>query len=195
MIELLVVFIPIVVLVIVAIRIGKQDNTPSEPTDRRASGLSEGLSFVRQHAEQTGDTEAVQAIDNGTYNELLERRAAKRQASISSDIISYPYNIAGINFRRGISNYVGISTGCLQPEPTNKYDPNAIAVYHNDGHHLGYIPAEETEDVRNLHLRFPIPVSIKIEECFDDYENRTFYVGEVTIYVKRKNARTMSADA
>lgn len=177
------VFIVVALLVIVAIYFGMQDDAP---TSHRAGGLSEGLAFARQHAEQTGDIEAVQAIDNGTYKELLEQRAAKRQASIPSDIISYPYNIAGINFRRGISNYVGLSTGCLQPEPTNKYDPNAIAVRANDGHLLGYIPAEETEDVRNLHLRFPIPVSIKIEECFDDAEDRTFYVGEATIKVKRK---------
>ena len=170
-------------LVVVAIYFGMKNDAP---TSQRTVSLHEGLAFVRQHAEQTGDTETVQAIDNGTYKELLEQRAAKRQASIPSDIISYPYNIAGINFRRGISNYVGLSTGSLQQEPTNKYDPNAIAVRANDGHLLGYIPAEETEDVRSLHLRFPIPVSIEIEECFDDTEDRTFYVGEATIKVKRK---------
>lgn len=174
------IFVIILIIVIFkAFRAAKEDNNHS-------SGLPAGIAMAREHAEKIGDTEAVHAIDNGTYKELLEQRAAKRQASIPSDIISYPYNIAGINFRRGISNYVGLSTGSLQPEPTNKYDPNAIAVRANDGHLLGYIPAEETEDVRNLHLRFPIPVSIKIEECFDDAEDRTFYVGEATIKVKRK---------
>ena len=180
MIELLV-FVGVIILVMVAIKLGKQDNAPAA----HPSGLPDGLKMARQRAIESGDTEAMQAIDNGTYKELLEQRATKRQASISSDIISYPYNIAGINFRRGISNYVGLSTGRLQPEPTNKYDPNAIAVYAEDGHHLGYIPATDTYEVHSLRLRFPIPVSVDIEECYDA-DDRRFYVGEVSFQVKTK---------
>ena len=190
MIELLVILIAIVVLIIMAIRIGRQGDTPSTPTERRASGLSEGLAFVRQHAEQVGDTEAVQAIDNGTYNELLKRRAAKRHQTIPQDYASYQYDIAGINFRRGISDYVGRSTGYLKPQPTNRHDPNAIAIYSSDHNHLGYIPACDTNDVRSLRLRFPIPVSVDIEECYDYDESRTFFVGSVTILVRNKTSVT-----
>ena len=186
MIELLV-FVAVVVLVIVAIRLGRQDDAPSAPTDHRAGSLSEGLVFARQHAEQTGDTEAVQAIDNGTYKELLERRAAARQQTIPQDYAAYQYDIAGINFRRGIADYVGQSTGYLKPQPTNRHDPNAIAIYADDGHHLGYIREFETDDVRALRLRFPIPVSVYIEECYDYDESRRFFVGSVTILMKRKN--------
>lgn len=184
MIELLV-FIAVVVLVFVAVRLGRQDDAPSAPTDRRAGCLSEGLAFVRQHAEQIGDTEAVQAIDNGTYTELLEQRASKRVQTITADDDIYSYSISGINYRKGIAAYIGRSTGYIKPEPTNIHDPNAIAVYADDGHHLGYIPADETDDVRDLRLRFPIPVTVDIDECYDD-DDRRFYVGEVTIKVQTK---------
>lgn len=194
MIELLV-FVAVVVIVIVAVRIGRQDNIPSyrtsqpSPTSHRACGLSDGLAFARKHAEQTGDTEAVQAIDNGTYKELLDRRATKRQQTIPQDYVAYQYDIAGINFRRGIAEYIGQSTGYLKPQPTNRHDPNAIAIYSSDGHHLGYIREYETDEVRSLRLRFPIPVSVDIEECYDYDESRRFFVGSVIILKKRKNTK------
>ena len=183
MIELLA-LVFVIVIVVMAVRLGRQNDTPSAPTDRCAGGLSEGLAFARQHAEQTGDTEAVQAIDNGTYKELLEHRAAERETITADDEI-YSYSIAGINYRKGIAAYVGNSVGYIKPEPTNRHDPNAIAVYSDDGHHLGYIPATDTYEVHSLRLRFPIPVSVYIEECYDD-DGRRFYVGDVTIKVQTK---------
>ena len=187
MIELLA-FVAVVVIVIVAIRLGRQDNAPSysQSSLSRASGLSEGIRFARQHAEETGDTEAVQAIDNGTYKELLEQRAAKRQASAPAGYEIVRYDIAGINYRKGIADYVGESTGYLKPQPTNRHDPNAIAIYSADDHHLGYIREYETDSVRALRLRFPLPVAIYIEECYDYDESRRFFVGEVTIKYKKK---------
>ena len=191
MIELLTLLF-VIVIVVVAVCLGRQDNAPAftdrttAPTSKRAGGLSEGLAFTRQHAEQTGDTEAVQAIDNGTYKELLERRATKRQHTIPQDYTTYQYDIAGINFRRGIEDYVGQTTGYIKPQPTNRHDPNAIAIYSSDHHHIGYIPAYETDEVRSLRLRFPIPVSVDIEECYDYDESRRFFVGSVMIMCKKK---------
>jgi hypothetical protein len=156
-----------------------------ETTISGCSGLPAGLAMARHRAEQNGDTEAVQAIDNGTYKELLEKRADDSRPTIAPGIDYYTYNIAGINFRKGIAAYVGRSVGYLKQQPTNRHDPNAIAVYAEDGNHLGYIPADETDDVRALRLRFPIPVSVDIEECYDD-DGRRFFVGEVTIKVKAK---------
>lgn len=181
MIELLV-FVGVIILVVVAIKLGKQDNAPAA----RPSGLPDGLKMAWQHAVESGDTEAVQAIDNGTYKELLERRAADRESKIAPGIEIYQYSIAGINYRKGIAAYLGHSTGYIKPEPTNRYDPNAIAVYADDGHHLGYIPATDTYEVHSLRLHFPIPVSVDIEECNDDDENRRFFVGQVTIKYKKK---------
>lgn len=180
MLELLL-FIAVIIIVVVAIKLGKQDNVPAA----RPSGLPDGLKIARRRAVESGDTEAVQAIDSGTYKELLERRAAKRVQTITADDEIYSYSIAGINYRKGIAAYLGRSTGYIKPEPTNRHDPNAIAVYADDGHHLGYIPATDTYEVHSLRLRFPVPVYVDIEECYDD-DDRRFFVGEVTIKVKTK---------
>ena len=181
MIELLV-FVGVIILVVVAVKLGKKDNAPAT----RPSGLPDGLKMARHCAVESGDTEAMQAIDNGTYKELLEQRASKRQASAQDGVEYCTFDIAGINYRKGISGYVGQSTGYLKPQPTNRHDPNAIAIYSDDDHHLGYIREYETEDVRALRLRFPIPVSVYIEECYDNDENRSFFVGQVTIKYKKK---------
>ena len=183
MLELLAI-IAVIIIVVVAIKLGRQDTAPAA----RPSGLPDGLKMARQRAEQQGDIEAVQAIDNGTYKELLEHRAAARESKIAPGIEIYQYSIAGINYRKGIAAYVGNSVGYIKPEPTNRYDPNAIAVYADDGHHLGYIPATDTYEVHSLCLRYPIPVSIEIEECYDD-DGRRFYVDEVSFQVKTKNKK------
>ena len=183
MLELLL-FIAVIIIVVVAIKLGKQDNAPAA----RPSGLPDGLKMARQRAIESGDAEAVQAIDNGTYKELLEHRAAARESKIAPGIEIYQYSIAGINYRKGIAAYLGCSTGYIKPEPTNRHDPNAIAVYAHDGHHLGYIPATDTYEVHSLHLSFPIPVTVDIEECCDA-DDRRFYVGEVSFQVKMKNKK------
>ena len=175
-----VLFVIAIVAIIVKVFRSKPDDT------QRSSGiLPAGLAMARQRAEQQGDTEAVQAIDSGTYKELLDQRAAARESKIAPSIEIYQYSIAGINYRKGIAAYIGRSTGYIKPEPTNRHDPNAIAVYAEDGHHLGYIPATDTYEVHSLRLRYPIPVSIEIEECYED-DGRRFFVGEVTIKVQTK---------
>ena len=176
-------FVIAIVVIIVKVFRSKPDDT-----QRSSGSLPSGLAMARQRAEQQGDTEAVQAIDNGTYKELLERRAAARESKIAPGIEIYQYSIAGINYRKGIAAYLGRSTGYIKPEPTNRHDPNAIAVYSDDGHHLGYIPATDTYEVHSLRLKFPIPVSVDIEECYDD-DDRRFYVGEVSFQVKTKNKK------
>ena len=174
-------FLLVLAAIAIAIFAGKR---PGDAQPEHVGSLPAGLAMARQRAEQQGDTEAVQAIDNGTYKELMEQRAASRESAISPDIDILQYSIAGINFRKGIRNYVGHSEGYIKPQPSNRYDPNAIAVYAQDGHHLGYIPATDTYEVHDLHLRFPAQAAIDIEECYDNTEDRTFYVGTVTLKIK-----------
>lgn len=103
-------------------------------------------------------------------------------------MISIPdYRIAGINYRQGIEYYVGRFNGYLKPEPTNEYDPYAIAVYAEDGHHLGYIPATDTSEVHSFYKQFPLPVYIIIEEDYDEIENRRFFLGSIYLTNKDKN--------
>ena len=174
-------FLLVLAAIAIAIFAGKR---PGDAQPEHVGSLPAGLAMARQRAEQQGDTEAVQAIDNGTYKELMEQRAASRESAISPDIDILQYSIAGINFRKGVKNYVGRFEGYIKPQPSNRYDPNAIAVYAQDGHHLGYIPATDTYEVHDLHLRFPAQAAIDIEECYDNTEDRTFYVGTVTLKIK-----------
>ena len=96
------------------------------------------------------------------------------------------FNIVGINYRKRIKDYVGNVAGYVDAEPTNKYDPNAIAVYAKDGHHLGYIPEAETYEVRELGLPFPIKAYCEIEEEYDYGESRRFFIGHVLIEIPEK---------
>lgn len=101
-----------------------------------------------------------------------------------SHIIQYvDFNIAGINYRKGIKNYVGKFEGRLIPEPNNEYDPNAIRIEHSDGHHLGYIPSDETDYLRNIvDNKFPLSCKGEITEETDYDENRKYFQG--LIYVE-----------
>ena len=101
-----------------------------------------------------------------------------------SNIIKYEeFNIAGINYRRGIMNYVGKFEGRLIPEPNNEYDSNAIRIEHSDGHHLGYIPSDETDYLRNVvDNKFPVSCKGEITEETDYDENCKYFQG--LIYVE-----------
>ena len=73
------------------------------------------------------------------------------------------FNIAGIEYRDNIDEYLGESVGVLEAEPTNHYDTNAIKILTHDGHHVGYVPKDMTAEVRKV-ANLPCP-------CF-------FYIGK-----------------
>ena len=60
------------------------------------------------------------------------------------------FNIAGIEYRDNIDEYLGESVGVLESEPTNHYDPNASKVLTADCHHVGYVPKDMTDEVRKV---------------------------------------------
>lgn len=132
---------------------------------------------VRRQAALYGDTATVAAVDNMTYDGPLPVKLA--DGSYTRVYKLYDYNIAGINYRNGIADYLGDFEGYLQPDPDNEHDPNAIAVYHKDGHPLGFIPAACTGYVRALGLPFPIAVTGTIERNHDEIEDRDYFVGTV----------------
>jgi hypothetical protein len=85
--------------------------------------------------------------------------------------------IAGINFRQGIARYVGRFSGHLVPEPTNTYDPNAIAILHDDGHLLGYVPATETIYLHNMLANlFPYDCVGEITDAGDDFFGSIYFL-------------------
>ena len=77
------------------------------------------------------------------------------------DIDFLEFKIAGMSYRDNIENYLGECVGTLEPEPTNGYDPNAIKVLAHDGHHVGYVPMNQTQHVRNF-TTLPCPCYIYI---------------------------------
>lgn len=60
------------------------------------------------------------------------------------------FEIAGMSYRDNIDNYIGEHAGTLETEPDNDYDPNAIKVLAEDGHHVGYVPRDMTTAVREF---------------------------------------------
>ena len=106
------------------------------------------LMEVLRQAKMVGDKETENDILNGTYDgELPEELSNGMWTSVFNhlDII----NIAGINYRGNLSAYVGDFNGVLVPEPKNDYDQNAIMIKCEDGKHLGYIPEDLTDMVRD----------------------------------------------
>jgi hypothetical protein len=59
------------------------------------------------------------------------------------------FNIAGITHCENVDGYLGEFKGTLEAEPTNEYDPNAIKILAADGHHVGYVPADMTSEIRD----------------------------------------------
>ena len=191
MIELLV-FVSVIILVVVAIKLGKQDNAPAaqpveqQKTDAELIGEAKRLMLlmeVKRQAELYGDTDTVQAVLNMTYDGPMPDKLP--DGTYTRVYVLHDYNIAGINYRDGIADYLGDFDGYLQPDPTNEHDPNAIAVFHKDGHHLGFIPAGCTDAIRALCRPFPLAVTGTIEQDHDDVENSDYFVGTVYLYTLR----------
>ena len=125
-----------------------------------------------------------QQIEDGTYQgPMPERRSDGGWTSIFDDLRILP--VAGINHRTGINRYKGRNTCALVPEPTNEFDPEAIKVVAEDGHHLGYVRRDHTEMVRSWAAgEFPMYCVCRIEEHDDDDDNR-FFTGYLYIKLKR----------
>ena len=161
----------------------QKQSSPTKPKEQTYNPIYLlRLGEVKRRAEERGDTATVQAVLNMTYDGPLPKMKPDHTfVAEGSTVIEY--SIAGINYRREISNYVGDLMGYIKPEPRNKYDPNAIAVHAFDGHHLGYIPADYTDDVRDLiQSSFPFPAWCDIAEDFDYDENRRYFRG--TVYLE-----------
>lgn len=140
---------------------------PSEPA---CPPLSEAEQEAIRQADEAFDWDTHNAIVSGTYDGPLPDYDGAYWSKLYPNI--YHTRIAGINFARGIKNLAGVYFDALLiPEPTNKYDTNAIKIIHaHDRRKLGYIPAEETDAVRRwVSNQFPYPCRAHIED-FEDFD-------------------------
>ena len=134
-----------------------------------------------QQAKAQGDDKTVQAILNMTYTgPLPEKKEDGTYTMIYKNYLRF--KIAGINHIEGISEYEGKFIGEVVPEPTNQYDPNAIKIVHQDGKFLGYVPAEDTAQLREwVNNKFPYKCYGEIFQDEDYDEDRKYYWGEVIV--------------
>lgn len=120
------------------------------------------------------------ALDAGTYDgPLPERRGDGGWLSIYDGMRIF--SIAGINHRQQVDRYTGRNTVAVVPEPKNEFDPNALKVIAEDGHHLGYVSRDHQEMVRSWsHERWPYYCEAIIRDAHED-DGTTFYVGYLYI--------------
>jgi len=142
------------------------------------------LMEVKRQAELYGDEYTLQAALNMTYDGPIPEKLP--DGSYSRIYELQDYNIAGINYRENIAAYIGDFEGYLKPDPDNEHDPNAIAIYAQDGHHLGFIPAGCTDYIRSLGRKFPLAITGHIEQEHDDTDDRYYFVGDIFLYVLTK---------
>ena len=144
--------------------------------DKPKPELSATLEMLRQ-ATLMEDAETIKAINDGTYDgKLPERRSDGGWLSVYDDLRIL--GIAGINHRQRIGSYMGRVDVALVPEPGNEFDPCAIKVVAEDGHHLGYVHYDQTPMVRAWAKdHFPKLAVAFIEQKTDEVDGHSFYVG------------------
>lgn len=144
---------------------------------KKLAAMGEAL----QQAKAQGDEKTIQTILNMTYTgPLPEKKEDGTYTKIYKNYLRF--KIAGINHKDGIGEYEGKFIGEVVPEPTNQYDPNAIKIVHQDGKHLGYVPAEDTAQLREwVKNKFPYKCYGEIFQDEDEEEDRKYYWGEVMV--------------
>jgi hypothetical protein len=154
--------------------------------------LSATLELLRQ-ATLMEDAETIKAINDGTYDgKLPERRSDGGWLSVYDDLRIL--GIAGINHRQRIGSSLGRVDVALVPEPGNEFDPCAIKVVAEDGHHLGYVHYDQTPMVRAWAKdHFPKLAAAFIEQKTDEVDGHSFYVGYFYL-IKTKNEKTNVGD-
>ena len=151
------------------------------------------LTEAATQAKESGHDDVYQTIMANTYDgPLPERRADGGWTSIFDDLRIL--SIAGINHRQNIVRYKGRNTVALVPEPSNEFDPDAIKVVAEDGHHLGYIHRDQTGMVRSwARDKFPFYCVAMIQEHDGEIDEHHFYTGY--IYIKKtKDEKTDDGD-
>ena len=127
-----------------------------------------------QQSKFVGDKKTYDEIMNNTYDgPLPEKQENGSWSSPYPQLLVLP--IAGINYRSGIKNVVGPAKARLVADPKNEFDPDAIKVIHESGTHVGFIPSDRTDHIRDI---IPCYAMCDIEECTDeDDDNRHYFRG------------------
>ena len=79
------------------------------------------------------------------------------------------FNVAGITHGEHIDDHLGEFVATLEPDPANPYDANAIKILTSNGHRIGYVPKDMTDEVRTF-TQLPCKCY-----CFIGENNDTYY--------------------
>ena len=199
-IPFIILFVVAIVAIIIIVLKSKPATAPEpekqEPQAPARPPLTDAEREAIRQADEVWDWATHNAIVAGTYTgPLPEHIVANHWTDLYPDI--YRTSVAGINFRRGIKDLAGTTfDATLVAEPTNKHDPNAIKIIAFDGSHLGYIPADETDAVRQFlsgTLSHPCRVHVDegeeevYNEDTDRFRTKTYLIGRVNIPRKSPN--------
>lgn len=184
----------IAILLTLALKVKPTTHAPTAKQEKETPPrphLSDAEREAIRQADEAWDWDTHNAIVAGTYSgPLPELIYDGHWTDLYPDI--YHTSVAGINFRRGIKDLAGTTfDATLVAEPNNKHDPNAIKIVSFDGRHLGYIPADETEDVRQfISGDLPHPCRVHVdegeEENYDTGRIRHYLIGRVNIPRQRE---------
>ena len=181
----------IIVILWMIVKVVTSDTTPEQQQEPKKSDedvLADAnrllaLTEAATQAKESGHDDVYQAIMANTYDgPLPERRTDGGWTSIFDDLRIL--SIAGINHRQNIVRYKGRNTVALVPEPSNEFDPDAIKVIAEDGHHLGYIHRDQTDMVRSwARDKFPFYCVAMVLEHDDEDDGHRFFTGY--LYIKK----------
>lgn len=168
-------------------RSNQYTHTEQEKPARRQ--LTDAEREAIRQADEVFDWDTHNAIVSGTYNGPLPEYDGAYWSLLYPD--TYTTKIAGINFCRGIKDLAGMYFDCrIEADPKNKYDANAIKIVHKDSRKLGYIPADETDEVREfLNNQLPcITCRAHVDEGedvnYDTGRTRHYLIGTINIHRK-----------
>ena len=93
------------------------------------------------------DEEVERVGEHRFVGDAWRRLQRLKEAGVKCDDV---FSVAGTTFRAASVKTVleeGVRDATLEPEPTNRFDPNAVKVLVN-GRHVGYVPATRAASVR-----------------------------------------------
>lgn len=178
------VIIGIVVITIIAIFGGKNENEGKEQNVQPVKPAEPKKSY----RELMRDAELLSLAIDLNIIDACNAAAPDNMPAFIEDYISTHFivtKVAGINYRTNDAKpYFPKCYCCLVPEPKNLHDPNAIRVMTvPDCTHIGYIPAEECEGLLNVYGdTLPrLECLLKMTECHDPYDDHLYYLTDLYI--------------
>lgn len=87
------------------------------------------------------------------------------------------FHITGTSYLGDLSKQTGEFIARLVPEPNNEFNPDAIKIIHESGKHIGYIPRDYTQTIREF-KELPCYCFCYLVERYDELTDTYYYYGD-----------------